>query len=217
MRPILIGTGFHAGLESHDEQVNFLLGYWLSNTRSPIVIIDNSYVGLPKSDGRIQIFRIRNNLGYTGDRNVVRGNRIMGWSMSWILPAMVAYSENCDFIYKEQDCLAFGDWVPVVRGNGRGFRCGRYSRMDAEQSLFFLERDFIPDFVSAYLSLKQSDLDMLPESKGPAAAKLCGITDYFFDMPFGRERPLTIYKDRPWYAQRFTPEELQQVKEAGLI
>ncbi len=220
MREILIGTGFYATPETYEANKTFFNTWWHNKKRYRwdvnIHVADCSEPNCGLYPDDVPMTRL-GHLGYTGGGNTIRGNRIMGWSMSWIVPALVAYSENCDYIYKEQDCLAFGDWIPVVRGDGKGFHCGRHSQTASEQSLFFLERDFIPDFISAYLSFKQNDLEILPESKGPAAARLCGITDPFFDMPFGRDRPLTIYTDRPWYAQRFTFDELMQCKEAGLL
>ena len=159
----------------------------------------------------IQYVRIFKNLGHPGDQSI-HGNRLMGWSMSWIIPALIAYSENCDFIYKEQDCLAFGDWVERIRHGQISY--GFNSQMPCEQSLFYIERDTIPQFVAAYMAIPEPDNFYSSEQKMVDAAK--GFDVHQFHMLFGRERPLVI-ADGTWYAQRITHEELAQIREAGLV
>ncbi len=216
MRELIIGTGFYANPSTLREKAAFLR-LWLANTRQPherIIIFDNSATGIPEGIFRGRVIRSTFNLGHCGDFEA-NHHKFSGWSMSWILPAMVAYSDNCDFIYKEQDCLAFGDWLPVVRGARVTF--GSNEVMDCENSLFHIERDFIPDFVQAFMSIPQPDRTLVVESK---FAMLEGMLGYVgrFSMGVGRNRPLPPdLRARPWYAQRLTHEELNRVATEGMI
>lgn len=212
---ILIGSGFYATAKDLEARESFL-GRWMDNTidacnlRSDrLVIVDNSDPGLsPMSCWRTQVIRVHKNLGHNTDFAATH-SRLLGWSLSWILPALMAYSERMDFVYKEQDCLAFGDWLPEIR---RGLMSvGRHPHMPCEQSLFWISRDFIPDFVAAYMAHPDPDNATVTEDKMMQVAKQFGDAVQFHDLPFGRERPLTFHRDRPWYAQRWTPEELQQL------
>lgn len=204
---ILIGTGFYSTAENHWQRKNFFRRWWLNTWRTSerVVVVDNSEVGFTFPE--IQIIRVHNNLGPNTDVGPTH-SRLLGWSMSWIIPAMIAYSEQCDFVYKEQDCLAFGDWLPeICHAN---ISVGRNSQMPCEQSLFYLKRDFIPTFVAQYIADPARDNEVMTECKMFEAAKGY-MNTRFFDMPFGRERPLTFYSDRPWYAQRWTDDELAEL------
>lgn len=216
MRSVLIGTGFYSNAKNADSARSFFFGPWLRNTDQGIidclggsgrlVVVDNSETELDAehlAELHIRRVRIDHNLGHVSSHNAAL-SQFNGWSMSWIIPAMIAYSENCDFVYKEQDCLAFGDWLPQIRIGRAAF--GNHWQMECEQSLFFLERDFIPQFVQVYLSIPEPDCQCLPERKfrlvegfmGPESVKR-------FSMGVGRNRPLPAdLKAQPWYAQKLT-------------
>lgn len=215
-REILIGTGFYSTIENHDSKEQFYSD-WMSNTLdanpAAVVVVDNSMTGLANPLGA-QVIRIRNNLGHSAN-HALRGSKLMGWSMSWILPAMIAYSENLDFVYKEQDCLAFGDWTNHIR---LGMICiGRHPTMPCEQSLFWMRRSFIPEFVAAYMEHPDPDNHTVTEDKMVQASRRFEGLVTFFAMPFGRLRPLTYHKDRPWYAQRFSSDEMADLRAQGFL
>lgn len=223
-RPILIGTGFHATLQNVNERANFLVR-WLENTRdvsNNIVIVNNSELGQHDIADSfrntlcigLRWIKCNRNLGNASTPiGQCAGTPLLGWSMSWIQSALVAYADGCDFVYKEQDCLAFGDWLPAIR-KGR-FATGRNDHMPCEQSLFYLRHDTILEFVRAYMELPQHDVQMSTEEKFyrvMAGLDGCG----FHDLPGGRNRPLPMNAPA-WYAQRITPDEMGQIAELSIL
>lgn len=216
MGKILVGSGFYSTEADHSRKLKFFENWSMNTARvSPqlIAVVDNSQCGLPEHCG-VEVVRVRNNLGRS-DNHALRGSKLMGWSISWILPALIAYSEGMDFVYKEQDCLAFGDWLPQITLGAMSV--GKHPSMPCEQSLFWMARWFIPEFVAAYLAHADPDNQTVTEDKMIQCANGFGHLVQFFDMPFGRARPLTYFKDRPWYAQRFTGQELIELELAGFF
>ncbi len=216
MRELIIGTGFYANPSTLREKAAFLR-LWLANTRQPherVIIFDNSATGIPDGIFRGRVIRSTFNLGHCGESEGQR-HKFTGWSMSWIIPALLAYSDNCDFIYKEQDCLAFGNWLSQVRSGRAAF--GNNDVMECENSLFYIERDFIPEFAQAFMALPGKDAQFVVEAKFKALEQsLQGVGR--FSMGVGRNRPLPAdLHARPWYAQRLTHPELNRIATEGLI
>lgn len=222
MNPILIGSGFYASFENHREASRFF-HLWQENTQlelhrssaeiQSIVVVDNSALGLPDyfSNERVRIHR---NLGHAGDPfPKIAGTPLLGWSISWIIPALAAYSEGCDFIYKEQDCLAFGDWLPMVRV-GR-FSIGRNDNMPCEQSLFFIRHDAILEVVRLYLCITDHDAVMSTEEKFVRVMQAVSGAE-FHSLTGGRNRPLPD-SSKPFYLQRITNDEMQALQRAALL
>ena len=214
MNDLLIGTGFYSDKSSHPANL-YQLGLWLENTipiTPNIVVVDNSVVGIDSDC--LRIIRNNKNLGHVGDPSAPKGahNRLQGWSMSWIQPALVAYAEGCDYIYKEQDCFAFGDWLPLMKNASITF--GRNSRLDCEQSLFWIRHDRILDFVGNYILMGERDCDRLPENK---FMHLRAIGDVeFHSLPGGRDRPLPDL-DKPFYLQKITSYEMLLLESKKLL
>mgnify|MGYP003335771933 CR=1 FL=1 len=196
--PCLIGTGFCAT----DQSTWF--NRWLPNTLAHggrLVVVDNSQSpGLRKLDDSYQIVRLWKNLGHMS-APARHATRFTGWSISWMIPALMAYSEGCDFIYKEEDCYAFGDWFNAIQCGD--FTVGRNSIMPCEQSLFFIRHGAILDVLAKYQSIPQSDCQVSTEEK----FVMCGAT--FHDVGPGRDRPLTPER-LPWAAQKLTQEEIYE-------
>lgn len=186
-----------------------LFHQWLDNTLPVcrnIVVVDNSPEPGAPWNPNVRVIRCRDNLGHPGDGDAIKKpGPLLGWSMSWILPAVVAYCDGCDFVYKEQDCFAFGDWLPVIR-RGR-MSIGRNSQMPCEQSLFYIGHDFILTFVWEYLGQSGHDATFSSEAKFVAIKDRAeGIE--FHDLPGGRDRPLP--NAAPYYAQRMTIAEIEE-------
>ena len=219
MNPIFIGTGFYSSAEDHPRKLDFFKTWLLNNPSFPTVVIDNSALGLGPEPSfaaygaDLRIIRVRKNLGHMSAPLVP--SRLLGGTLSWILPALVAYSENCDYIYKEQDCLAFGNWIPEVRQGRASF--GNHATMDCEQSLVYIARDFIPDFLAAYMAIPESDAQVLGETKYKLIeAQFPGQIARHALQP-GRGRPLPLDFRGPWTAQQFTAAELAALKAAGWV
>lgn len=220
---VLIGSGYYddAGTAPHCQWFHRI---WMANapTGIPLSIVDNSHSKYASSLylGGIQV---SNNLGHVGGNIGNNLPRLMGWSMSWIIPAMVAYSEGMDFIYKEQDCLAFGNWVDVLVGEANdreldvAFGVCPHEFAWCEQSLFFVRRDAIPGFVGRYCCMPDGDAVKLPETKfRELMMRRDSRIGEFTRLPGGRTQP------RPWgepafYGQKYTPDEMDRLALEGLI
>jgi hypothetical protein len=209
--PFLIGSGFYSSIESYDKCQQFF-EVWSVNTPFPAVIVDNSDIPL-KIVGRDDIRVIRtNNLGHVHQFLHLDTPKLGGWSMSWILPALVAYSDHKDFIYKEQDCLAFCDWIDIIYEEAEDNKAevihGPGTNMSCEQSLFWIKWESIPKFIGAYCSIEQGDGVKLPEDKFTQLANIPGNPYHICltSLKSGRGRPLP--NQGAWYAQQFTKEEL---------
>jgi hypothetical protein len=220
----LIGSGFFAA-DANDFKVKaaFMRDCWLPNVGDrDVVIVDNSEAPTPKltSSGRVRIITVNKNLGHVGAHLGKFRPHLLGWGLSWILPALVAYSEGRDFIYQEADCLAFGDWEESILadmverklimafGEGSDFAA-------TEQSLFYIKHEHITEMVYHYLSLPEGDGKCLPEEK----FKIMADRDWRigrFSLQGGRQRPLPFESDT-FYAQKISPEELEQLKIVGFI
>jgi len=205
----LIGTGFYATDAEHFLKVREFQR-WLRNTTqatpAPVVVVDNSAAGIGAHSPH-RVIRIEKNLGHMS-APARHAGRFTGWSVSWILPALVAYSEGLDFIYKEQDCFAFGDWVEAIQCGD--FTVGRNAIMPCEQSLFFIRQHAIPEVIGRYASLNTSDQFMSTEEK----FSKCGAT--FHPLGCGRDRPITP-DATAWYAQKLTESEWNELANTGLV
>lgn len=205
---LLIGSGFYSPPDKFIERRR-LFQLWMENTLpvcSNVVVVDNSPEPGAPWDSSVRVIRCRQNLGHPGDSNaIMKPGPLLGWSMSWILPALVAYCDGCDFIYKEQDCFAFGDWVPVVRRGQMTF--GRNSQMGCEQSLFYINHAFILRFLFEYLGQFGHDAMISSESKFLSIMEKLNWVE-FHDLPGGRDRPLP--NAAPYYAQRMTIPEIEE-------
>lgn len=137
----------------------------------------------------------------------------------WMAGAMLAYLNETDVIFVEQDCLAFGPWVEqIYRELGtRSVLFGKNQMHGAATSLFLVKHRFIPRFVQHYMEQGSEDvLTRMPENK---ILRLAGRwPEHYGQYSFGydKDRPLNI-TDKVWYAQKLTPEDLLQIEEAGLI
>lgn len=97
---------------------------WLSNTLKYTKPRDIYVIGdkLPNRND-IKKVEISDNLGHVMRYPKIDDKQYLcGWSAVALIGCMIAYASKCDVIYKEQDCLAFGDWVGKMNeelGEGR--------------------------------------------------------------------------------------------------
>lgn len=207
---------------------------WYVNTikyssPSQIVVIDSSMnASKPSKSVKEAVCWIETmaNLGHVIDLDKAEGiTKFGGWSMSFIISAMIAYNNKTDFIYKEQDCFAFNNWTDVFYSNhGKDMLVGRETVPDArlEQSLFWIKWRFIPEFIAQYMSIPKFDGAPLfnhtrPEHKFDSI-RLQSTNIGFFDMGYGRQEiellpPVTV----PFYMQQLTDRKLSLLKTANYI
>lgn len=159
------------------------------------------------------------NLGHINDLVVTKTkpHAYCGWSGAMLALALIAYCDESDFIYKEQDCLAFGPWVEKMYEElgGGNVIFGSCQIQPAAQSLFLVKHAYIPEFVRLYLSEgPDNDEENLPEHK---FARLALAHDWKrFSFGYDRDRPFNV-ADPVFYVQQVTPEELEILQNAGLI
>lgn len=170
------------------------------------------------------LLQLEGNLGHVGDLlNGTKKHELCGWSGAVLALAMIAYCNETDLIYKEQDCLAFGPWVDQMYADlgDKGMVFGRKMinapYMPCAQSLFLIRHRFIPEFVKRYIELgPENSQDNLPEHK---FAKLeAAHPQHYARLSFGydRERPIN-FDDKVFYAQKLSRNELEELKRRNLI
>lgn len=176
-------------------------------------------------DNRVNEVNLRGNLGHVGDLlNRSKPYDFCGWSASILALSLLAYNGEYDFIYKEQDCLAFGPWVEQVYADmgdgdmvfGRAMTSPPY--MACGQSLFLIRHSFIPHFVWQYIGQgPDGRVDNLPETKFARLEEI-NSPGRIRRLSFGydRERPIN-FNDRVWYGQKFTPQEMEELRKRCLI
>lgn len=217
----LIGTGFYSNAEEYEEKLRFL-DLWLSNTKDhDIVIIDNSVRPLVVDHDRVRVVRLNNNKGHVDQFKGAFRPQILGMSICWITSAMIAYAEDRDFIYKEQDTLCFGPWVQEL------YRRGEFYKLMAQMGyalctparveccLFWVDYDFIIEMIAKYLEISDGDGKLTPEEKFDHVSQLeRRIAPISFGV--GRDRPIP-WDDPIWYAQRFKSEEMDALRARKMV
>lgn len=223
----LIASGFWAANDADFERkFEFFTSVWLPRLGDrDIVIVDNSEPPTRKLDGlmahpNVRVIPVMKNLGHVGSLLGKSKPKLGGWSMSWIIPAYLAYCEGRDFVYYESDALAFGDWEESIYGDMRNRNLlaafGDASPLaPCEQSIFILKREMILDFINWYIAIPESDGIKLPEDKFvELSRRYKGIGN--FSLPCGRNRPIPF--DLPsFFAQKFSDEEMVELRSRKLI
>lgn len=224
MNRYLIGTGYH----NSGKPKPVSLPMWYENTlrharpRDVIVLADSGSFIPPSILGAIKI-RLTGDLG--SFMAVWRGekpHKFNGWMGAVLAMAMVAYCDESDFIFKEEDCLAFGPWVDRLYeelGDG-GIIFGRKHQgppwMACSQSLFLVRHSYIPEFCRLILSSPAQNTEAeLGESK---FMRITAENPAWRQCSFGfdRERPFST-EDPVFYVQQLTVEEVEHLKAAALI
>jgi hypothetical protein len=223
----VIGTGFHSNPGPQGDALAwFYSKIWLANTAAhstpqTIYVLATGEGKRPPMEGETTVWiELYGDLGHCGDLLSGKKNyHFGGWTMTMLTGAMMAYQCEADFIFKEQDTLAFGPWVERMYEEigPRGCIFGSCRLMGAANSLMLIRHAFIPEFVRLYLGTgPETNEANLGEKKiaklqADYPAKFCR-----FSFGFDRDRPLDL-KAPVWYGQKFTAAELWQIRDAGLI
>lgn len=146
-----------------------------------------------------------------------------GWSMAFLTGCMIAYMNETDALFLEQDCLAFGPWVErAYRDMGSGdmvfggpMKSAPY--MPTAQALVLVRHEFIPQMVAAYLKMgTDANPVNLPEHKFQKLQRHFGTRIRHLSFGVDRERPIP-YDAEVFYVQKLAPDELAELKRRGLI
>lgn len=181
-----------------------------------------------------QIHDCRGDLGHIRDKHHGKNNYpFTGWAGGMMLGALAAYNDCCDFIYKEQDCLAFGNWVdqlytdlgPMGAGVlGRGLN-PPHDQLKSSQSLFLVRHAYIPIFVSMYVA-HGDDRAVGPTTGENKFHRMIQSYPTMWKRQTGswnldrdRNHPLDYYaSNKSTFAlQQITPHEFTQLKQLDLI
>lgn len=215
----LIGSGYHAKLGSEE-----FAHLWHANIRqyaqpSEIVVIADSNSEFPRLDG-VQSLKLSGNLG--GCMDLIEGRKkhhFPGGPSAVMALALLAYISESDFVYQEQDCLAFGPWVERIYSqiSEHGLICGKQQCWGLANCLFMVRHAYIPTFVRLYLETPPEDcVNMLCESKFKRLLDSRPTEWTTFGFGYDRDRPIN-FDDEVWYAQQFSREEMEELELRGLI
>jgi tetratricopeptide (TPR) repeat protein len=92
--------------------------------------------------------------------NMPTGQQLGGFSASVMLGCLLAYHERADLLFKEQDCLAFGNYVQTIYAEmgDKGMVAGPLLASGPgagllSVSLMLVRHEYLLEFVARYLSL----------------------------------------------------------------
>lgn len=228
----MLGSGFYErpGGFSHEFSV-----FWYSNNaradvapQSRVIIAVASPPHGIKYPYPYEVINLQGNLGHIGELLNGKNRMFCGWSSSLIALAMLAYTNETDLIYKEQDCLCFGNWVKQMyadMGDGGmvfGGKMNSEPYMPCAQSLILIRHSFIPEFIANYIIMgderrlnSEGKADNLPEDKFCRMRE--NMPEKIKALSFGVDRERPIPFDAPvWYVQQLTRDEFEELKQRGL-
>ena len=229
----ILGTGY---FDSGSGRPDWFAGVWLENTvlfadplpeRIIVVSVGNSHppypAVTPEGNVRIITLDLPGNPGHVhqliGKSKPAKPYHYTGVTATFLAVCGIAYANECDFIYKEQDCLAFGPWVTKLycELGGAGMIFGRCRVLGSAQSLFLVRHHFLPTFMAHLIqSGSEQDPRNLPEHKFTRLMAEMPECVRYCSFGYDRDRPLNM-DDGCWYAQKFTSEELKQLEAMRLI
>lgn len=224
----VIGTGYVANGKTPIPTREFF-EVWRANTRRwadpqpqhTIVLVSGEELTL-QSDSSMTVVPVGYNHGHI--QKLAHGSMLGGWSAHVIGCAMLAYNFGADFIYKEQDCLAFGPWVQqLYKDAGQaqvvfGQPLKIYPRVTCTNSLFLVKFTYILQFVRDYLSMGPDENgENMPERK--FTRLMVQNPNRYRRMSFGvdRDRPMPIDSKNPWYVQQISAEEYSLIYQKQLL
>jgi hypothetical protein len=191
---------------------------WVKNTVKYTQSIINIFgPDIPKNiksdSNRIAIIGQYPNLGHVGD--YIHGNRTgrwCGWTAGVIYGMIHAYVHGVDFLYKEQDCLAFGNYVSKMYDDcvNADIVYGSCKLMNAAQSLFLVKRHAIPDIIASLAN--DDDKDVLPENKFMRLP----VKQKRLSFGYDRDRPFNV-NDTIFYIQQLTQADMDILNNNNLL
>lgn len=225
MKYVLISGYFekHAGMAwFHSLWMDTLLRYATPAPKRIFIIAsgENCIIQPTGREARGEWIRLPGDLGHCDDLLSGRKPFFMpGCPATWMAGAWLAYMNECDAIFYEQDVLAFGPWVERIYHDlgDKDVIFGRNQMQGAATSLFLVRHRYIPQFVMDYLSEgPETVISRIPETKfnRMEARKPEHYCRYSFG--FDKDRPFDISKD-VWFGQKFKPFELLWLESHGLV
>lgn len=227
---ILIGSGYFAPPGKAQETADFH-NIWYENLRKylgelpQIHLFCNGGSVPPVNTAIGKTFCLGNTMHVGALIHGEKDYKFCGWSSVMMSLLWMAYNEEKDLLFIEQDALVFGEgWVDELLKElgsasvifGRKHLSGP-NWMPTSQSLFYVRHSFIPAFTASYCSMpRDGDVEWIPELKFLRMMERDWKNYRMMSWGYDRERPLG-YDDPYWYAQKFTPEEMAELRRRNLL
>jgi len=229
----IIASGYYANKEDKDK-VDFFDTWWdntmkytKTDPNNIFIINSNGYYPNPKKGKWIDMC---GNLGHITENYKIPFD---GYQMSVMIAALIAHASNKDLIFKDQDCLVYGDWVSQLYADAKSQNklalLGQLKSdpvMGIENCLMFIKKEFLLEFVFAlqYVTKQQLVRPLLPELKMRfMKEKMLSKHIGFMSFGYGRDRPIN-YNDKVFYVQQIgyhkhdvAIQTTKELKDRGLI
>ena len=207
MRKYIVGTGY---FKADQKCENFFTTYWLPNTLAGCspqkIVVTNANSPQIETDDSVEWINLVDNPGHA--KYMSENVKFAGWSLGFIHGALYAYSCKCDYIYKEQDCLAFGPWINRMYEACEGYQMVTGTLWNhprkaylIELSLQLLKYEFIMPFLAKLFSIPKGEMRMRPEEKFLVAAESIPNSLTHFKFGYGGNRPFNP-DDECFYIQK---------------
>lgn len=228
-RHYIIGSGYHNTHGARGDALAWFFRLWMENNKkyaNPL-----AYYVVQSGDGKVpdpawyktvpvHWLPLHGNLGYFGQ--LLSGQKpyhFSGCAAMIAITSMIAYANECDYIYKEQDTLAFGPWVDRMYSEIGSHGCifGSCRTMGQHLSPMLIRHAFIPEFVRIYLgSGRENDAHQTMEAKLGRFEQAYPSDFCRYSFGYDRDRPLNL-NDPVFCAQKISREELRSMSAAGLL
>lgn len=190
---------------------------WYKNTRKYIGENISIYIlgpDKPNLKDKQNIYSLieSENLGHFGDLLTgKKNNYLIGYTASAIYGMMHAYILGKDFVYKEQDCLAFGDYIQeMYKTSGKkSVVLGTNKVQACSTALHLIRREAIPLAIKTIC--EEPDVKCITEKKYSRM-----INAIMYSFGYDRDRPFNA-KDKIFYIQQIKKHELEILKNENLI
>lgn len=223
-RRYIIGTGYVDNSTQNGQPREELMKYWLRNNRdtaSPRAQFVMSMFGSTFHHPDVKEINVVGNLGhYTDLLDGWKSHTFSGAAVAILTLALVAYADESDFIYKEQDSLAFGPWIDHLYdaiGDDGGACLGPYEPAPSGTALMLFRHWAIPTIVSRYLAMRaENNAQSLVEHHFHEMAANDPVIFRYYTMGYDKRRPVN-FDDRTFWLQQPTPEEIKTLKQKHLL
>jgi hypothetical protein len=218
----IIVTGYHANPNSGLDWFHEL---WWRNTQRYAADAERLFVisspnNLPKE--RYGEWIILNG-DLAASREQLAGmneNYLCAGTALWILGAMLAYLNECDLVYKEHDCLAFGPWVQTMYRElpeSANVICGNGKLHGISTVLFMVRHRFIPQFVQRYIAEGPENVPTrISEHKFKRMEGRWPEDFRRYSFGYDTDRPFNA-NDPVFMVQKITRQEMQFLANRGMI
>ena len=218
----LLGSGY---FNRPGTNMDWFWPIWIDNTskatglnKAVVISAGGTKAPTPLPDW-VKLLTLDGDLGHIGD--ILAGKKSFPFSsctVEFCALALLAYVNNSDFIYKEQDMLAFGPWVETMYAacKGKQMVIGRGIRNPANNSLFLIKHAFLPEFVRYYLGTTPEDTGYIAEQKFKDLATSDPKNVGYYDFGYDKDRPFN-HRDHVWCAQKLNGAELSLLRHVGLV